>query len=78
MQGCKTITTMTPPATVAMIVSASNPDPSAVPERLSAVPEDDRPHPQAVQDDSAKFREDMRRRCETVFEAFWHHGGLNE
>jgi hypothetical protein len=67
-----------PPARVALISNAEKPSPSITPDRASEAMAAAAPTPVIVPDDSARFREDILRRCETPFRSSWRHGGLND
>ena len=59
------LTTVRPPATVAMILGKpESPRPAILKHAVTT----------AGADHSAKFREDIRRRYETPFKTPWHHG----
>jgi len=66
-----------PAATVAMILGFENPGRQSIPVRGSTATRAARLDSPANPDDSAKFREDIRRRYELPFHSVWNHDGMN-
>ena len=67
-----------PQASGAMIFGTSAPRSSAVPDKAPQTAKPAHSIPQALRQEAAKVREDIRRHYETHFETSWHHGGINE
>jgi len=67
-----------PQANVAVILGTTEPRPLALPEKATQTATAAHSVPAALQEEAAKFREQMRRRYEMPFVTGWDHGGLNE
>ena len=65
-------------AAVAMVLSASAPPPPVFTEAASATAKPTHSIPAALQQEVAKFREELYRRYETAFRTDWDCGGINE